>query len=164
MKLNNVTYHILDLFHVSRFLSSGSRHSWVNVASPRVSQVYFLHSHLLKQRKKNSTIVFSRLSKKDKKWKRLIASVRRENDVKYHPSHRRCIKNTLVLALTFFLQIIIIIIIVIWCKGDIIQSIMLQMYSFPAEFGYFNTVAAGLSGPNNVILTPTMQILPGEPH
>lgn len=41
---------------------------------------------------------------------------------------------------------------------------MLQMYSFPAEFGYFNTVAAGLSGPNNVILTPTMQILPGEPH
>ncbi len=49
----------------------------------RVSQVYFLHSHFVQIANKDSMIVFSWLSIKEKRRERLITAVRRANDVKF---------------------------------------------------------------------------------
>ncbi len=43
------------LFHISRFLGSGSRHSWVNLKSSEwesTTNIFFLHFHLLKKQRK----------------------------------------------------------------------------------------------------------------
>ncbi len=65
--------------------------------------------------------MFSRLSKKERYWGRLInGSQKREGCQMDRPSHRRCFRNTLALALTSYC--------VIWCKGALIQHIVLYMY------------------------------------
>ncbi len=119
----NCYFSRMDLFHISRFLSSGSHHSWVSLKSSEwesTANIFFAFpfAQIAKEKLHDSVFMtFNQRGKKLRDWYRQSEERTVSNLPIYHPSHRRCIRNTFALALTS--------IFVIWCKGDLIHSIVL---------------------------------------
>ncbi len=94
--IKHVPRHLyMDLFHIYGFLSSRSRHSWVNLKSSEwesTTNIFFAFPFA--QIEKKNTTVFLWLSIKGNNLREIdIGSRKREPCQICHPSHRHCIRN-----------------------------------------------------------------------
>ncbi len=109
--IKNVTYiWKINPFHISMFLSSGSRHSWLTsrAVNGRLPHIYFFAFPFAQiAKEKLHYNVFMTFKKRGKKLRETHnGSQKRERCQIDRSSHRRCIRNTLALELTSLFDLI----------------------------------------------------------